>query len=318
MQEKGNDILNYNMGSEQIDIIPSHQLNKEKWDDCVDRSINNLIYAHADYLDALADNWHGIVVNDYDGVMPIPWRKKLGIRYCYDVPFIQQLGYFITSDIDHTALFDAFYSFIKYGHYNFNYVNKAIADVAGVKTAANFIIDLVDRETLENNFTKGFKQSLKNTEGYNFRYIIASPVEAIEMYRHLYEEDLKNLSESDYKNLVQLTKNLSGQNLCLARKIINKSGETISIVLLLKDKKRLYNIINATDSEGRKTEANYFLYAQVMDEFAGKGLLLDLEGSEIPGVKSFYKKLGAIDQPYYRMHINNLPFPVKLFKRSLY
>lgn len=297
----------------KINIIPSHQLNTEKWDECVERSSNNLIYAHSFYLDQVTDNWSGIVVNDYECVMPVPWRKKLGIRYCYDVPFIQQLGYFTTVNIDHTILVDAFFTFIKYGHYNFNYNNNAIADLPGVKTATNFIIDLSDKESIVNNFTKSFKQSLQNASANNLSYIAATSAEAIETYKGLYGQTIKNISEADYKNLTTITEILSPHK-CVARKIIDNNGQTLSIVLLLKDESRLYNIINATNSNGRKTEANYFLYAQLLHEFAGNGLLFDLEGSELPGVKSFYKKMGAVNQPYYRMKINNLPFPVKLIK----
>ena len=65
-----------------------------KWDACVCNSNNGLIYATSVYLNFMSDDWNGIVVNNYDCVMPIPWRKKFGIRYCYDVPFVQQLGWF--------------------------------------------------------------------------------------------------------------------------------------------------------------------------------------------------------------------------------
>jgi len=303
------------MASHHIDIIPSHKIDKEKWDDCIARSTNNLIYAHAYYLDQLADNWHGIVINDYHCVMPVPWRKKLGIRYCYDVPFIQQLGYFNTSDVDNKILVDALLGFIKYGHYNFNYSNNASADIPNIKATTNLVIDLIDKETVNKNFSKSFMQSLHNASALDLLYITATPGEAIEMFKDLYGKGIKHVTDNDYKNLITLTEKLSPQNKCVARKIANKDGLTLSIALLLKDERRLYNIINATGTEGRKTESNYFLYAQIFNEFAGKGLLFDLEGSELPGVKSFYKKLGAIDQPYFRMKINNLPFPVKLIKQ---
>ncbi|HUS00453.1 MAG TPA: hypothetical protein VMY77_01930 [Chitinophagaceae bacterium] len=302
------------MSSHQIDILPSYQIDKQKWDDCIYKSGNSLIYVQSYYLDALSDNWHGIIVNDYDCIMPIPWRKKLGIRYCYDVPFIQQLGYFNTNDdIKYTPLMDAFSSFIKYGHYNFNYNNHAISDRADVITATNFIIELTDKETVTNNFTKSCKQSLQNSAKHDMTYVSASPAEPIEMHRGLYKSKLKMFRQDDYSNFTRLAEKLNETGNCLARKIINKEGHTLSIVLLLKDERRLYNMINVTNEEGRKKEANYFLYAKVFDEFAGKGLLFDLEGSELAGVKSFYKKFGATDQPYYRMHINHLPIPIKHF-----
>jgi hypothetical protein len=303
------------MSSHQIDIIPSHKIDKKKWDDCINRSKTNLIYAHSFYLNQLTDNWQGIVINDYDCVMPVPWRKKFGIKYCYDVPFIQQLGYFAKGDFDPKILVDTFFSFIKFGHYNFNYANNVEAYFSGIKKTTNFIVDLINIETVNNNFSKSFKQSLQNSERHDISYMDATPFEAIEMYRLLYGSHLKNITQTDYKNLNQLTEILSPQNKCVARKIVNKDGQTLSITLLLMDERRLYNIINATNSEGRKTEANYFLYAQIFTEFAGKGLQFDLEGSELPGVKNFYKKLGALDQPYFRMKINNLPFPVKLIKQ---
>jgi hypothetical protein len=306
------------MVSQHIDILPSHQIDRKKWDDCINKSPNNLIYTHSYYLDHLADNWHGIIVNDYDCVMAVPWRKKLRIRYCYDVPFIQQLGIFKKNEeMDSLLILDTFFKFIKYGHYNFNYSNVEIARFTGVRTTSNFIIDLNDKKIISNNYTKSFTQSLQNSKRHHLTYITAAPIEAIDLYKKRYSHSVKNIKEPDYKKFIQLTQLLVQQDNCVSRKIINKNGHTISIVLLLKDKKRLYNIINVTNDEGRKTEANYYLYSQIFTEFSGKGLLFDLEGSELYGVKSFYKKFGAIEQPYYRMHINNLPPPLNLFKTSV-
>src|SRR3954451_11282004 len=99
-----------------IEIMPSHKIDNTKWDTCIKKSDNSFIYATSSYLNFMSDNWHGIVVNDYDCVMPIPWRKKFGIRYCYDVPFIQQLGWFQQTETTSSVLiFPRFFSFIKYG-----------------------------------------------------------------------------------------------------------------------------------------------------------------------------------------------------------
>lgn len=302
------------MASDQIDIIPSHRINRVKWDQCISSCSNDILYAHSYYLDHLAENWHGIVVNNYDGVMPVPWRKKLGIRYCYDVPFIQQLGYFTAGNIHADQLTGTFFSFIRYGHYNFNYSNCEVAGMPGVKSTTNLVIDLTDNKTIATNFTNGFSQGLQRAAANDLRYSNATPGEAIDLFRKLHS-DLP-IAEADYKNLMLLTEFLLTGHKCTARKIVNAGGQTLSIVLLLKDERRLYNIINAVTAEGRKTEANYLLYSKIFSEFSGKGLLIDLEGSELPGVKSFYKKMGAIDQPYFRMHINNLLFPLNLMKRT--
>ena len=49
----------------EIAIIPSYNIDREKWDRCVNDSSNAIIYASSMYLDHLADNWTGIVLNDY-------------------------------------------------------------------------------------------------------------------------------------------------------------------------------------------------------------------------------------------------------------
>src|SRR3954449_9121354 len=84
------------MPHSQFNIIPSHEIDAAKWDKCIINSKANRIYARHMYLQHMADNWSGLIMNDYAAVMPIIWRRKWGIRYVYNAPFIQQLGLFGT------------------------------------------------------------------------------------------------------------------------------------------------------------------------------------------------------------------------------
>src|SRR5215216_511602 len=89
----------------EIEIIPSYNIDREKWDRCVNESSNAMIYAASAYLDHIADNWTGIVAKDYEQVMPVAWRKKFGIRYSYQIPFVQQLGIFCGKKFPDEKLF---------------------------------------------------------------------------------------------------------------------------------------------------------------------------------------------------------------------
>ncbi|MGZ3950491.1 MAG: hypothetical protein ACXVBZ_03805, partial [Flavisolibacter sp.] len=71
-----------------------HEVEIDKWDRCISGSSNGLIYAYSYYLDATADNWDALVLNDYQAVMPLPWRKKFGVFYLYQPSFAAQLGVF--------------------------------------------------------------------------------------------------------------------------------------------------------------------------------------------------------------------------------
>ena len=122
-----------------IEIIPSHQIDNAKWDACLRNSSNGLIYATSTYVNCIADNWHGIVIGDYDCVMPVPWKKKLGVRYCYDTPFIQQLGWYSVHRMsDALSLMKTLFSFCKYGDYAFNFSNTLHEN--NISACTNFIL----------------------------------------------------------------------------------------------------------------------------------------------------------------------------------
>ena len=126
-----------------IEILPSKNIDKNKWNTCSQKAQNRLIYAEYDYLQGLTDNWLGIVVNDYEAIMPIPFRKKWGIRYCYDAPFVQQLGLFGSDD--ETLLKEVIQTVtkhIRYGDLFFNFGNKTTNILENVRTAENYVLPL--------------------------------------------------------------------------------------------------------------------------------------------------------------------------------
>jgi hypothetical protein len=57
------------------------------------------------------------------------------------------------------------------------------------------------------------------------------------------------------------------------------------------------------------------LFHQIISEFAGTPLILDFEGSDLPGVARFYQKFGAQNQPYFFFKSNRLPTGIKWLKK---
>ncbi|MFN9491862.1 MAG: hypothetical protein ACK57D_02300, partial [Sphingobacteriales bacterium] len=81
-----------------IRLVTRQDIDHQLWDACIDNTTNGLVYAKIDFLDLMSDQWDAIVIDNYRAIMPIPFRKKWGIRYVYQVPFIQQLGLIGTYD----------------------------------------------------------------------------------------------------------------------------------------------------------------------------------------------------------------------------
>jgi hypothetical protein len=299
----------------EIEIIPSYRINKSKWDECICNSSNAIIYATSFYLDHMADNWNGIVVNDYECVMPVPWRKKFGLKYCYHVSFIQQLGWFSKTFFPDTSLLlKTLFRFCKYGYYPFNY-NNEVAGERFLSCANNYILPL---NKPYDEIIKGYKQtmdySLKKASRQNLLYREENFTEAIDLYKKLYHHKFQHVTEMDFRNFRNLCNYFFEKNKIIARKVCNEQQETLSDIVLINFENRLLNIINNVNEEGRKTEANYFLFDSIFKEFAGSNFLFDFEGSDIPGIKSFYEKFGSINQPYYKLQFNHLPAIIKWSK----
>ena len=297
----------------ELQLLPSNKIDKIKWDECLSSSSVPLIYASSTYLDHMADNWNGIVAEDYSFIMPIPWRKKLGIRYCYKVPFIQQLGVFgkkVEEDAIQSCAELMLESF-RYGDYFFNYRNKYNSG----KRCSNYILSLASNyrstslfyaDKLTSDLSKATKNSLEYEHG--------TADEAIGLFRELYTERIQGITPGDYNNFYRLCNLKERENNLIVRKI--SSGKNIlSISLLMKDKFRIYNLISCTTQNGRNALAGHFLYDSLIKEYSQTGLIFDFEGSDLPGIKHFYKSFGAIEQPYTQIHFNRLPFFLQLFKR---
>jgi len=297
----------------ELQLLPSNKIDKKKWDECLNSSLGPLIYASSAYLDQMADNWDGIVAEDYSFIMPIPWRKKLGIRYCYKVPFIQQLGVFgkTAQEDDIKSCIQLMFAGFRYGDYSFNYQNKCY----GGKRCSNYMLSLASNyrstsffysDKLAADLSKAAKNSLQYERG--------NVDEAIGLFRELYKEKIQGITALDYDNFYRLCYLKEKENNLIVRKI-SSDKNILSISLLMKDKFRIYNLISCTTQQGRKALAGHFLYDSLIKEYSQTGLIFDFEGSDIPGIKHFYKIFGAIEQPYSQIHFNRLPYLLQLFKR---
>ena len=303
------------LSTQEIQLIPAYRIDASRWDHCVRNSSNAMIYAESDYLNLMADNWHGIVVNDYECVMPVPWRKKLGIRYCYQVPFIQQLGWYsLKEPQDPLALQLQLFNCCRYGDYAFNFRNRITGN--GVKEYSNYILDL-DRSYAEiaGNYKKDFTVNLKKSEKEALVFTEDSVENAIAVFQEFYASRMPHVRETDYRNFTSLCRLLQEGNRAFARKVCNAKNEILATVLLLRDNRRIYNLMNSTSAAGRKAEANFFLMDCLFREYAGNSLLLDFEGSDLEGVRAFYEKCGAVNQAFSGMHFNHLPYPIRWLKR---
>ena len=304
-----------------ISYLTYEEIDKSKWDTCVANSVNRLIYGFSFYLDNMATNWDGLVLNDYEAVMPLTWRKKIGIKYLYQPSFVQQGGIFsnarLAADVINRFIEDSAKHF-KFAEISLNYKNDVIGLPLQVeqRKRSNYVLALESYENVFQNYDHSFRKSLRRTEKFKMKYEKSEDYPTvIKLFEKLYGDRLSSFTTNDYKNFEAVCHVLQKQDKVITRIVFDPGQRMLAALVLLKDGSRLYNLLSCITGIGKKFAANDFLYDKIIEEFSGQGLLLDLEGSDVQGIANYYKKLNPVLQPYHFIKYNELHPILKVFKK---
>ena len=63
-----------------IKFVQHKNVDTDKWDECIKKSVNSLPYAFSWYLDIVVEHWDALVLNDYEAVFPLPSKQKISIK----------------------------------------------------------------------------------------------------------------------------------------------------------------------------------------------------------------------------------------------
>ena len=296
------------------------EIDKQQWDACINRSANRLIYAKSFYLDAMAPNWHALVLNDYEAVMPLTWKKKWGIAYLYQPAFIQQGGIFFTGELSKSTLqafMDKAFSIFKFAEITLNYLNELV-DIRNGKVSKrnNYVLSLhAPYSEIYSAYPGVTKKNIKRAANRELQYKYSPDyLPVLKLYKKLYAERLPYFVHTDYRNFSIVCKTLSEQNNLIIRTVTNSNNEILAAVVILIDRRRLYNIISCITDEGKPAQANYFLYDRLIQEFSKSKYVLDFEGSDVKGIAEFYNRFMPQNEMYPFVKMNNLHPLIKLFK----
>jgi len=269
----------------------------------------------------MATNWDGIILNDYEAAMPLPWRIKFGIKYLYQPAFIQQCGIYSKKEVDSNTIKEfiqlAMLHF-KFAEIALNYSNKfeKANEIFIQREHNNFILPIDDTfKNIAAKYKNSLKEEIKRFSRFELKYSTSENYqEIIQLFRKLYKKRV-HLTDLDYNNFECLCTILSKEKRLVIRHVYTSDDEFLAGVLIIKDDNRLINLMQCITPQGKIKSANYFLFNSLIEEFSNQGLLIDFEGSDISGIEKFFRKFTELNQTYTFIKWNNLPFPINLFKR---
>jgi len=284
----------------EIKYITYQNINKEKWDKCILNSFNHLVYAEAWYLDIVCpEKWNALILNDYEAVMPLPLKSKMGLTYVQQPIWTQQLGVFSTLKITEkltTAFLEAIPKKMAMVSLNLNENN--LVDSYGLTPKTNLILDLNNPYVvLKTNFSTNTKRNSNKARKVNLTVDFES--KDVDRFIHFFKTNIQNpISDYHYNTLQKLIEHTVNNDKGFI--LFAKQDNTIvAASFILKSENRLIYRTGTSNLKGKELKAMFLLVNEIIKQHADGNYKLDFEGSEIEGVARFYKGFGAINVPYF-------------------
>lgn len=288
-----------------------------KWDECIDKSANGLIYGYSYYLDCMSRQWDGLVYGDYEAVMPLTWNRKWGIHYLYQPPFTASLGIFgnyLSEDICKEFL-TAIPPKFKLTEIELNAGNTACIGMEGISLRNNYVLSLNSYyPELSKGYKDNVKRNIKKAQQLECRYVKEVAIDSVIQLSENIMGKISNLKTDDYERFRKLFKLLQSKNAATTRGVYSMQNELVASCVYFFSHQRCYYILVGNHPNGKTMGASHFLIDRFIEEFSDQSLILDFEGSDLGNIAFFYSSFGATLETYPSLRRNKLPWWVRLVK----
>ena len=286
-----------------IKRITRKKLDVEKYTNCLNNAVNYRIYAEYWYLDTLVDdNWDCYVLNDYEAIMPLPYTKKIGVKFITQPIYCQQLGVFHNQNFSK----EIFEQFEKKLHknlvraYSFNEENTELFRPKGTQKV-NFILNL-NRPYIQisENYTSKRNKELRRTSKMNLEINEVNNLQNFQLLKDKYEYIHTHKLEKKYKPIFEtLLKN----GTLRIFDIFSKEQILIGSQAMLFSENRIICLSFARNKEQEKHNTSAYILDYIIKNNAEKDLIFDFEGSILPAVAKFMEGYSP-QKKYYSIYSN--------------
>jgi hypothetical protein len=302
----------------KISYLPQANIDKQKWDHCIDNAGNGLIYAYSFYLDAMSKNWDALILDDYEIVMPLTWNKKYTIHYLYQPFFCAQLGIFgnnISSKIV-KVFFENIPSKFKYWDFYLNKDNLFSLLAFPMYERSNYVLLLQNTyENLAAKFAQSHVRNIKRALKQGNMVKKNIPITDVISLAQVQTKKFSPITEKDYNNFSKLFEILKKKKMAVTYGVYSTNNQLTASCAYVFSHNRAYYILVGNHPDGRTSGASHLMIDHFIKEHAGENLLLDFEGSNISSLAFFYKSFGSSLEKYPGIKMNKLPAIAKLFRQ---
>lgn len=303
------------MPNGRITYLQRNAVDDQKWNACISLAKNGLLYAYTDYLDAMASNWDALVWEDYQAVMPLPWRKKWGLHYLYQPFLTAQLGVFgqnLSAELFKEFLLAVPKRF-RYWDFSLNHANRFAANGFPLVERSNFVLSLnKPYADLYKAYRENIRRNVKKSTAYGCT--VKTDV-SISNVIELAKAQAPAAPAEDFQRFETLYQKFAQQGKAKTYGMLSANGDLLASAAFFFSHNRAYYLLVGNHPNGRTLGASHALIDAFIKDYAGQNLLLDFEGSDIRNLQFFYSSFGAVEEKYAALLLNRLPWWAKAFKR---
>ena len=270
-----------------IRLVKYSDIDFAKYNDCLMNAAQYKCYAERTYLDITAKKkWDLLVYNDYDAVMPLPYIKKMGIKFIVNPKLCQQLGIF--SNSDSLEINDQFLEFLqkkfRIWYYAFNESNRFTTNL---KKRKNYLIPPDRYETVRAKYSPKRKRKLRLDEDVLQNSSIVE-IDDFRQAQSFIELNMVGLGKQrDLKEYLRIFEAFYKQGYLKFYGFIYQS-ELINLIAIHYSAKSAtllgtFNNRNFVKLSGASVLIDYIIKQTIENR------IFDFEGSEIPSVEEFFR-----------------------------
>jgi hypothetical protein len=302
-----------------IRFLENNEINFIRWDNCINNALNGNIFAFTWYLNIICNEWYGLIMGDYEYVMPVIHRKFFNRKHLYTSPLAPQLGVYSKNLIDKTIIkkfIDSIPPKFSYIEINLNKYNPVESLDLIFRKRNAFELDLIQpAKKIKEKYAPLFQKELQK-----------ATQQKITVLKGLLPNDLINFA---LKNSSKHSPELKKEDIQRLRMIIafglryqigeiygaySAYNELCAAAFFLKSKKKIHLLFSAINIEGEKSNALHKLIDKYIDVHAEKTLTLNLENICITNKMDFFTGIGTLKLNYINIRNKKLPWYIKLFK----
>jgi len=302
----------------EIRYLLNHEIDKGKWNKCIDEAENGSVYPYSFYLDHMSGQWDALVSNDYEAVMPLTWNKKYGVHYLYQPFLTASLGVFgkhVDADLLQNFLIQIPKKF-RYWDICLNHGNLFSLQTFNLYERMNHVLLLNQHyDDILNHYRANVRRSI--TRAFDSGCTVHKNIEVGQVI-DLSMEQLRNVSRisaDDFIRFRNLYHYLETCNRAVVYGILSARGQLLASGVFLFSHKRAYYILAGNHPDGRTIGASHALIDTFIRDYSHQDLCLDFEGSDVSRIAFFFKSFGAVEEKYAGLLHNRLPPLLRWLKR---